>query len=105
MRGQPGTGGPMLSIVPLLLLGPLAPTPPMPSVSLLLDSPTRHIRTTNDYVRKLLKSGDARSPGFARLVSHLHTSDLYVQIEIVPDLPPAIEGRLISLARAHQVRY
>jgi hypothetical protein len=38
-------------------------------------------------------------------VSHLHTSDLYVQIEIVSDLPPAIEGRLISLARAHQVRY
>jgi hypothetical protein len=95
----------MLSIVPLLLLGPLAPTAPMTSANLLLDSPARHIRTTNSYVWKLLKSGYARSPSFARLVSHLHTSDLYVQIEIVPQLPPALEGRLIHLARAHQVRY
>jgi hypothetical protein len=95
----------MLSIVPLLLLGPLAPTPPMPSANLLLDSPARHVRTSNSYVRKLLKSGYTRSPSFARLVSHLQTSDLYVQIEMVPQLPAAIEGRLMHLARAHEVRY
>jgi hypothetical protein len=93
----------MLSIVPLLLLMPLAPVAPSASVS--LDSPARHIRSENTYVRKLLKSGYWRSPSFARLISHLQVSDLFVQIEVVPRLPFAIEGRMVNLTRAHDVRY
>ncbi|HTM27540.1 MAG TPA: hypothetical protein VL225_20225 [Vicinamibacterales bacterium] len=93
----------MLSIVHLLLLVPLAPVAPTASVS--LDSPTRHIRSDNAYVRKLLKSGYWRSPSFARLVSHLQVSDLFVQIEVVPRLPSTIEGRMVSLTRAHDFRY
>jgi hypothetical protein len=93
----------MLSIVPLLLLVPLAPT--APSASVALDSPARHIRSDNTYVRKLLKSGYWRSPSFARLVSRLQVSDLFVQIEVVPQLPFEIEGRMVSLVRAHDVRY
>jgi len=70
-----------------------------------LDGPTRHVRTTDRAMRKLLGNGYTHSPTFAALVAYLERSDLYVYIEEVPRLPGALEGRLLVLQPAHGFRY
>src|SRR5262245_37049675 len=90
----------MLSLVPLLMLA-LAPVP----ASVALDSPLRHVRGTIPYVDQLIKDGFHRSPTFAHLMSRIERSDVIVYVELVPTLPPAIEGRLLLMARAHDHRY
>jgi hypothetical protein len=52
-----------------------------------------------------LKAGYVRSPSFAALIARLQASDVFVQIEVVPRLPTSIEGRLVGVWRAHDVRY
>jgi hypothetical protein len=70
-----------------------------------LDVPTRHVRTTDRTMRKLLTAGYTHSPTFAALVERLERSDLYVYVEEVSRLPGALEGRLLVLPRAHGFRY
>jgi len=76
-----------------------------PAASSLLDSPARHVRTTDHALRALIRDGYTHSPTFAALMRHLEQSDLYVYVEDVARLPGALEGRLLVLAPAHGYRY
>jgi hypothetical protein len=99
----------MLSIAPLLLAGLLFAPPPLPYEPLteahVLDAPTRHIRTTDAKVRRLLRRGYRASRTFASLVTRLQRSDVIVYIEDVPRLPGALEGRMMMLPRVNGFRY
>jgi hypothetical protein len=81
----------------------LAAAPVSPSA--VLESPTRHVRTTSPYAQSLLRDGFQRSPTFARLLVRLERSDLIVYIESQAALPPGIEGRMMMLSSAHGLRY
>jgi len=70
-----------------------------------LDSPTRHVRTADRVMRKLLKTGFHDSPTFAALMARLEQSDVIVYLEDVPRLPGALEGRLVIMPLAHGFRY
>jgi len=70
-----------------------------------LDAPTRHIRTTDASIRRLLKRGFRGSHSFAALVRRIQRSDVYVYVEEVDRLPNALEGRMMMLPRAHEHRY
>src|SRR5687768_16569763 len=98
----------MLSIAPLLLAATLiaatAPFEPL-TESALLDAPTRHIRTTDAAMGKLLRRGFRESRTFADLVARLQRSDVIVYIEQVPRLPGALEGRMMMLPRVYEYRY
>jgi hypothetical protein len=98
----------MLSIAPLflaaLLAAPPAPIAPLPE-SDVLEAPTRHIRTTDKSILKLMRRGYRGSRTFAELVTRLQRSDVIVYIEEVPRLPAALEGRMMMLPRAHGHRY
>jgi hypothetical protein len=71
----------------------------------LLDSPTRHVRTTDRTMRTLLRDGYHNSPTFAALLQRLEASDVYVYVEDVARLSGALEGRLLVLPPSHGVRY
>ena len=98
----------MLSIAPLFLFA-LFFAPPLPFEPLtegdVLEAPTRHIRTTDNSVRKLMRRGYRESRTFASLVMKLQRSDVIVYIEGVPRLPGALEGRMMVMPRAHGYRY
>jgi hypothetical protein len=94
----------MLSIVlPLLIAAAGAVATPSPYA--VLESPVRHVRATEPYVDKLLRSGFERSATFARLLADLDQTDVIVHIELVPQLPGALEGRMLMMPRAHDYRY
>src|SRR3954447_17083116 len=97
-EGPSRTGGPMLSVAPLLLFALLrgAPLAPLPEAAA-LDALTRHVRTTNDHIARLLARGYRRSPTLAMLITQLQLSDVLVYIEELPRLPGALEGRLMML--------
>jgi hypothetical protein len=101
----------MLSFAPLLvaalLLAPRGNTPVLNAgiEASVLDAPTRHIRTMDATIRKLLKRGVRHSPSFASLMTRLQDSDVYVYVELVDRLPGAIEGRTMMLPAAHTHRY
>jgi hypothetical protein len=90
----------MLFVFPLLALAamPLAP-------SAVLESPTRHVRSSDPYVTSLLRDGFYRSPTFARLITRLEHSDLIIHVEASLLLPAGIEGHMILLPLAHGTRY
>lgn len=96
----------MLSLAPLLLsvlagLGPL----PEPAAIAALDAPTRHVRSTDKNVHRLLARGYQRSATFAALVRRLQASDVIVYIQEVPRLPGSLAGRMMMLPRIHGFRY
>jgi hypothetical protein len=91
----------MLSTVLMLAMAAKLPVSP----SAVLESPTRHIRSAFPYVNSLLKDGFYRSPTFARLVTRLERSDLIVYVELAPQMPAGVEGRLLMLPTAHGTRY
>jgi hypothetical protein len=93
----------MLSIASLLLSLTFALAPLTATAA--LESPQRHVRTTDRSVRQLLKRGFTRSITFARLLARLEHSDVIVYVEEVPRLPGGLEGRMMMLPRAHAVRY
>src|SRR6187431_812117 len=101
----------MLSFAPLLvaalLLAPRISTPALDAgtEAAVLDAPTRHIRTMDAPIRKLLKRGVRHSPSFAALVTRLQDSNVYVYVEVVDRLPGALEGRLMMQPTAHGHRY
>jgi hypothetical protein len=98
----------MLSIAPLLLAGMLF-APPLPyepfTEAEVLEAPTRHIRTSDQSVRRLLRRGYRNSPTFAGLVARLQRSDVIVYVEDVPRLPGALDGRMMLLPRSNGYRY
>jgi hypothetical protein len=73
--------------------------------SAVLEAPTRHIRTTDASIKKLLKRGFRGSYSFAALVKRIQRSDVYVYVEEVDRLPNGLEGRMMMLPRAHDHRY
>ena len=79
----------MLSFAPLLvaalLLAPRISTPALDAgtEAAVLDAPTRHIRTMDAPIRKLLKRGVRHSPSFAALVTRLQDSDVYVYVVVL----------------------
>lgn len=97
----------MLSILALLLSA--TPTPPAPAAApsafALLDSPYRHVRTTDRYLQDLLRIGFRRSPTFASLLAQLNDTDVIVYLEPVQALPAPISGQLQLLAQDHSQRY
>ena len=96
----------MLSFAPLLFAALLSGSSNAPlSASVMLDSPTRHVRTTSRAITRLLARGYHRSPTLAGIITKLQHSDVFVYIEEVPRLPGALEGRLMMLPRAHDTRY
>jgi len=78
-----------------------APPPAAP----VLDSASRHVRSTDRTLNKLLRDGYRYSPTFAALLDRLEQSDVYVYVEDLPRLPGALEGRLLVLPPAHGFRY
>jgi len=95
----------MLSFAPLLLSGFLVAPPMLLPERVALDSPTRHVRTVDRSVAKLLARGYRHSPTFAGLITRLQHSDVFVYIEEMPRLPAGLEGRMMMLPRAHDHRY
>lgn len=96
----------MLSFATLLLSAIMfVPAAEPLTESAVLDAPTRHVRTTDATIKKLLKRGYRDSPSFAALIRRIQQSDVYVYIEEVPRLPGALEGRMMMLPAAHEHRY
>ena len=91
----------MLSVVALLAIVAFAPMSP----SAMLDSPSRHVRAMHPHIQQLLREGFQRSPTFARLIERIEASDVIVHIEMPPQLPAGVEGRMLMLPRAHDNRY
>jgi hypothetical protein len=97
----------MLSLLPLLLSATLTPPAPpaAPSAFALLDSPYRHVRTTDKYLQAMLRIGLQRSPTFASLMAQLNDTDVIVYLEPVQTLPTALSGRLLLLPHDTSQRY
>jgi hypothetical protein len=96
----------MLSFAPLLLFALLfTPAAEPLTESAVLESPTRHIRTTDQAIRPLLKRGFRQSAAFSTLVRRLHASDVIVYVEGVDRLPGSLDGRLVMLPVSNGFRY
>jgi hypothetical protein len=98
----------MVTIAPLMLAA-LLYAPPLAFEPLteaeVLEAPTRHVRTSEPALRKLLRRGFRESSTFAALVMRLQRSDVIVYVEDVPRLPGALEGRMMMLPRVNGFRY
>jgi hypothetical protein len=96
----------MLSLLPLVLAAAASGTPaPARSPYALLDSPVRHVRTTDRRVQYLLRIGVSRSKTFASLMASLNASDVIVYIEPTQTLPATLAGRLLLMPQANHQRY
>ena len=70
-----------------------------------LESPTRHVRTTDRTIAGLLKTGAERSYTFAHLLRRLESTDVTVYIEQTPYLPHRLDGSLVILPIPGPRRY
>jgi hypothetical protein len=95
----------MLSLLPVLFCAGLITSSLSASKADLLESPFRHVRTTNMRVQRLLEIGVSRSPTFASLLARLNTSDVIVYIEQTDDIPRTLDGRLLLMPLANHQRY
>ena len=95
----------MLSLLPLLLSTMISASVNPSPVYALIESPVRHVRTTDRNVERLLRIGIERSPTFASLMWHLNASDVIVYIERVPTLPTTLAGRLLMMPMHNNQRY
>ena len=95
----------MLSLLPVLFCAGLITSSLTASKAALLESPYRHVRTTNANVQGLLERGVAKSPTFAALLARLNASDVIVYIEQTVDLPKTLQGRLLLMPLANHQRY
>ena len=73
--------------------------------SAVLDSPHRHVRSQDRWVRLLLKRGVTHSFTFRNLLARLERSDVIVYIEEVAGLPGTLDGRMMMLPATHGQRY
>jgi hypothetical protein len=95
----------MLSVLFVVLAASLAAPHASLSREALLNSPTRHVRTMNADVQRLLASGIDRSPTFHAMMARLEGTDVIVYIEPVPMLPGTLVGRLVMLPYGGSQRY
>lgn len=93
----------MLPLIPLLLWSAVSTPPARPIPA--LDAPTRHVRGTNPYSRRLLHDGYRRSPTLAALVDHLDTSDVVVYIEPVRTMDGPLVAYLTIVPSQGPSRY
>ena len=95
----------MLSLLPVLFCAGLITPSLSASKADLLESPYRHVRTTNPRVQHLLEVGVSRSPTLASLLARLNASDVIVYIEQTDDMPQTLDGRLLLMPLANHQRY
>jgi hypothetical protein len=95
----------MLSLLPVLFCAGLITSSFPASKAALLESPYRHVRTTNPRIQHLLEIGVSRSPTFVSLLARLNVSDVIVYIEQTDDIPKTLDGRLLLLPLANNQRY
>jgi hypothetical protein len=95
----------MLSLLPVLFCAGLITSAFPASKADLLESPYRHVRSTNPRVQRLLEVGVSRSPTFASLLARLNASDVIVYIEQTDNIPKTLEGRLLLMPFANNQRY
>jgi hypothetical protein len=95
----------MLSLLPALFCAGLITSALPASKADLLESPYRHVRTTNPRVQRLLEIGVSRSPTFASLIARLNASDVIVYIEQTDNIPKTLDGRLLLMPLANNQRY
>lgn len=95
----------MLSLLPVLFCAGLITSSLPASKADLLESPYRHVRTTNPRIQRLLEMGVSRSPTFASLLARLNASDVIVYIQQTDDLPKRLDGRLLLMPLANNQRY
>jgi hypothetical protein len=65
----------------------------------------QRIRTTDPYLRRLLRDGVIASPTLRKLVAHLLASDVVVYLTRAHDLPTSLEGKTTFKGAAAGVRY
>ena len=68
-------------------------------------SPMRHVRSTQPRTEHLLDLGARRSVTFAALRATLEATDVIVYVQMVGDLRPTLDGRLIFLGSSGGHRY
>jgi len=95
---------PFVTWTTALVMGLGASARPLTATAI-LESPKRHVLTTDRALHAMLKTGFEQSPTFAALMRRLEVSDLTVYIQEVPRLPGALEGRLVMMPPAHGFRY
>lgn len=64
-----------------------------------------HVRTTDPYVRTLIKAGAAHSPTLRTLLSRLDASDVVAYVRVDTTLPGQISGRTWFVSAAAGIRY
>jgi hypothetical protein len=64
-----------------------------------------HVRTTDPYVRVLMKAGAARSATLRKLLTQLEDSDVVAYVRIDTTLPGQLAGRTWFVAAAAGIRY
>jgi hypothetical protein len=74
-------------------------------IDAMLTSPARHVRAAGELAATLLNEGARRSYTFAHLLDAIERSDVIVYVELAPDLPVSLSGRLMLAACAHGQRY
>lgn len=104
----------MTHLMPLVMsavMGIAAPAgdaPAPPTVSHLhhaLTAPDRRVRGASPRVTSALFDGVRRSRTFAGLVAGVEQSNIIAYIELVLDLPPTTDGRLMLLSKTSGHRY
>jgi hypothetical protein len=85
--------------------GGALPRPSRAEVDLLLFSPERQVRSTDDRIRKMLEIGARRSSTFAGLLAALERTDVIVYIQPAAHMPSKLDGRLLLLPIANNQRY
>ncbi len=105
----------MIAVLTLLLVTTVALGEPPASrsrapiarerIDAMLTAPDRHVRGAGDVAAALLADGAHRSYTFARLLDAVERSDVIVYVEMSPELPVSLAGRLMLAGCAHGQRY
>ena len=64
-----------------------------------------HVRGATPQINKLIARGVKGSKTFADLVAALNDSDVIVYIQITPDIPKGLDGRLAFMTSVGPLRY
>jgi hypothetical protein len=68
-------------------------------------APLPHVRTTDRYVRTLIKAGAAHSATLRKLLSQLDASDVVAYVRVDTTLPGQMSGRTWFVSSAAGIRY
>src|SRR5688572_16535161 len=63
------------------------------------------VRGVTPKITEMIQNGIRRSRSFRDLISELERSDVIVYLEVTKNLPPGLDGRLMFMTTAGQVRY